>query len=67
MVNVECGKTRSKKWPVRRCRRCMFMFHLGQGAWACATANCVNYDMSRRSFAKEVQVLEFDVAMDSNF
>ena len=56
MVNVECGKT-----------RCMFMFHLGQGAWACATANCVNYDMSRRSIAKEVQVLEFDVAMDSNF
>ena len=48
---VHCGilpQALSTKWPVNW-RRCMFMFHVGQEAWACATANCVaNDQLSRR-------------------
>ena len=40
-----CVKRYQKKRPVCCCRRCMFMFHVGQEAWACATANCANDDM----------------------
>ena len=58
------SRTSQRDWRPLRCicgilpvnfRRCMFMFHVGQEAWACATANSVaNYDMSRRPIKPKI-------------